>query len=177
MWLPEFLRDSRVPTNVMHLAIGKSLLRMCKSSCGRALQNVTRCQITQVLKTTLRIHKNCWGAFALNGRILAEGAIALSVTHSGGALFASWKLLQFPSSLIVKVILAIFMGASAQQHWLTAWHWKSCIHKGSPWSSQARTQINRSTHKHMHLLMSAPALGPHNICKNDFHGQTWRELE
>ena len=40
--------------------------------------------------------------------ILAEGAIALSVTLSGGALFASWKLLQFPSSLIVKVILAIF---------------------------------------------------------------------
>ena len=48
--------------------------------------------------------------------ILAEGAIALSVTLSGGALFASWKLLQFPSSLIVKVILAIFMGASAQQY-------------------------------------------------------------
>lgn len=47
--------------------------------------------------------------------ILAEGAIALSVTLSGGALFASWKLLQFPSSLIVKVILAIFSGASAQQ--------------------------------------------------------------
>ena len=47
--------------------------------------------------------------------ILAEGAIALSVTLSGGVLFASWKLLQFPSSLIVKVILAIFMGASAQQ--------------------------------------------------------------
>ena len=47
--------------------------------------------------------------------ILAEGAIALSVTLSGGALFASWKLLQFPSSLIVKVILAIFRRASAQQ--------------------------------------------------------------
>ena len=46
--------------------------------------------------------------------ILAEGAIALSVTLSGGALFASGKLLQFPSSLIVKVILAIFMRASAQ---------------------------------------------------------------
>ena len=51
-------------------------------------------------------HKRC---------ILAEGAIALSVTLSGGALFASWKLLQFPSSLIVKIILAIFMRASAQQ--------------------------------------------------------------
>ena len=48
-------------------------------------------------------------------RILAEGAIALSVTLSGGALFASWKLLQFPSSLIVKFILAIFMGVSAQR--------------------------------------------------------------
>ena len=46
--------------------------------------------------------------------ILAEGAVALPVTLSGGALFASWKLLQFPSSLIVKVILAIFMRASAQ---------------------------------------------------------------
>ena len=34
--------------------------------------------------------------------------MTLSVTLSGGALFASWKLLQFPSSLIVKVILAIF---------------------------------------------------------------------
>ena len=48
--------------------------------------------------------------------ILAEGAIALSVTLSEGALFASGKLLQFPSSLIVKVILAFFMGASAQQY-------------------------------------------------------------
>ena len=47
--------------------------------------------------------------------ILAEGAIALSVTLSGGALFASWKLLQFLSSLNVKFILAIFMRASAQQ--------------------------------------------------------------
>ena len=47
--------------------------------------------------------------------ILAEGAIALPVTLSGGALFASWKLFQFPSSLAVKVILAIFMWASAQQ--------------------------------------------------------------
>ena len=52
--------------------------------------------------------------FFMFGTILAEGAIAI-VTLSGGALFASWKLLQFPSSLIVKVILAIFMGASAQQ--------------------------------------------------------------
>ena len=47
--------------------------------------------------------------------ILAEGAITLSVTLSGGVLFASWKLLQFLSSLIVKVILAIFSRASAQQ--------------------------------------------------------------
>ena len=60
--------------------------------------------------------------------ILAEGAIALSVTLSGGALFASWKLLQFLSSLIVKVILAIFMRASAQQiccsHELKYVHWR-----------------------------------------------------
>jgi len=46
--------------------------------------------------------------------ILAEGAIALSVTLSGGALFASGKLLLLPSSLTVKVILAIFMRALAQ---------------------------------------------------------------
>ena len=47
--------------------------------------------------------------------IPAEGARAPSVTLSGGALFASLKLLQFPSSLIVKVILAICMRALAQQ--------------------------------------------------------------
>ena len=41
--------------------------------------------------------------------------MTLPVTLSGGVLFASWKLFQFPSSLIVKVILAIFTGASAQQ--------------------------------------------------------------
>ena len=50
--------------------------------------------------------------------ILAEGAIALLVTLSGSALFASWKLLQFPSRLIVKVIRAIFKRASAQCIWL-----------------------------------------------------------
>ena len=33
---------------------------------------------------------------------------------SGGALFVSWKLLQFPSSLIVTVILANFTWASPQ---------------------------------------------------------------
>ena len=48
--------------------------------------------------------------------ILAEGAMALPVTLSGGVLCASWKLLQFLSSLTVKVILAIFMWASAQYH-------------------------------------------------------------
>ena len=35
------------------------------------------------------------------------------MTLSRGALFASWKLLQFPSSLIVKVFLAIFTRASS----------------------------------------------------------------
>ncbi len=39
--------------------------------------------------------------------ILAEGATALSVKLSGGALFAHLKLFQVLSSLIVKVILAI----------------------------------------------------------------------
>jgi hypothetical protein len=57
-----------------------------------------------------------WGAFSDQmSSILAEWAVPLSLTLSGGALFASRKLLQFPSSLIVKVILAIFRRASAQQ--------------------------------------------------------------
>ena len=64
-----------------------------------------------------------WNAHATT--ILAEGAIALPVTLSGGVLFASWKLLQFPSSLIVKVILAIFMGASAQYEYLIKWRWNN----------------------------------------------------
>ena len=51
-----------------------------------------------------------------NRFILAEGAIALSVTLSGGALFANGKLSQFPLSLIVKVIPALFMQASAQHY-------------------------------------------------------------
>ena len=42
--------------------------------------------------------------------ILAEGAIALPVTLSGGALLACRKLLQFLSSLIVKVILVFLRG-------------------------------------------------------------------
>ena len=57
--------------------------------------------------------------------ILAEGAIALLVTLSGSALFASWKLLQFPSRLIVKVIRAIFKRASAQ-FWRLSLH--TCCH-------------------------------------------------
>ena len=43
-------------------------------------------------------------------RILAERAIVLTVTLSGGALFANWKLYQIPSSLIVKVIIAFVGG-------------------------------------------------------------------
>ena len=46
----------------------------------------------------------------LFARILAEGAIARSVTLSGGALFATSKLFKFTSNLTVKVILAILMG-------------------------------------------------------------------
>ena len=68
----------------------------------------------RLIKATGELNAQLCGVIKYNIPILAEGAIALSVTHSGGALFASWKLLQFPSSLIVKVILAIFMGASAQ---------------------------------------------------------------
>ena len=40
--------------------------------------------------------------------ILAEGAMTLPATPSGGVSPANWKLFQFPSSLIVKVILATF---------------------------------------------------------------------
>ena len=55
--------------------------------------------------------------------ILVEGAIALPVTPGGGVLFASWKLFQFLSRLIVKVILAIFKWALA---WQTIKHSISC---------------------------------------------------
>ena len=75
----------------------------CSSESWHKLSTFWRCKVQVSYEI---IH--AWGV------ILAEGAIALSVTLSGGALFASWKLLQFLSSLIVKVILAIFSWASAQ---------------------------------------------------------------
>ena len=77
--------------------------------------------------------------------ILAEGAVALPVTLSGGALFASWKLLQFPSSLIVKVILAIFMRASAQLCqdfvrgcYTTLWDWCKPRHTCSIYATTSK---------------------------------------
>ena len=47
-------------------------------------------------------------------RIRVEGAIVLPVTLSGGVQFASWKVVQCLLSVTVKVILVVFMRASAQ---------------------------------------------------------------
>ena len=136
MWLPEFLRDPWVPTIARCVCV-------CVCVCLFVSVCVYVCVVC-VVKFVVWVAACCWydglgivfaAAFGLRVAgdpqwcewgsthhldhsyicILAEGAIALSVTLSGGALFASWKLLQFPSSLIVKVILAIFSGASAQQ--------------------------------------------------------------
>ena len=118
MWLPEFSRDFRAPTNVLHSPPAKPMREHSyHAACVRILANYimqSRTWRIQKLKATPHVHWFCRLLFGHMAIILAEGAIALSVTHSGGALFASWKLFQFPSSLIVKVILAIFMGASAQ---------------------------------------------------------------
>ena len=46
--------------------------------------------------------------------ILAEGAIAVPVTRSGGALFANCKTIQILSCLIVNGILVIVKRASVQ---------------------------------------------------------------
>ena len=43
-------------------------------------------------------------------------ATALSVTLSGGALFANWELFRPLSSLIATVILAIYIGRASAQH-------------------------------------------------------------
>jgi len=51
-----------------------------------------------------------------NKSILAEGAITLPVTVSGGLFIRNRKQFQLPSSLIVKVILADFMRALAQRY-------------------------------------------------------------
>ena len=98
--------------------------------------------------------------------ILAEGAVALPVTLSGGALFASWKLLQFPSSLIVKVILAIFMRASAQLCHDFVW---SCY---SPLCDldicaaylQAHASIHVLAHFHTYIFIWAWSFAYIHIC-------------
>ena len=51
-----------------------------------------------------------------NKSILAEAAMTLPVTVSGGVFFADTKQLQLPSSLIAMVILALFMRALAQRY-------------------------------------------------------------
>ena len=60
--------------------------------------------------------------------ILAEGAIARSMTLCGGVLFASWKLLQFPSSCSLVGSLAIFYRAVAQQTQIVPMMWRSAMH-------------------------------------------------
>ena len=114
------------PQHILSLEIARNMMLTFFFRCFVWLQSHT--------------HELCsklTSVFFMFWTILAEGAIALSVTLSGGALFASWKLLQFPSSLIVKVILAIFMGASAQQDealLVVCWvklccEWSQFIHK------------------------------------------------
>ena len=125
MWLPEFLRGPWSPTYPE--------LRNCKKY---DVDIFFRCFVW-LQSHTHELCSKLTSVFFMFWTILAEGAIALSVTLSGGALFASWKLLQFPSSLIVKVILAIFMGASAQQDealLVVCWvklccEWSQFIHK------------------------------------------------
>ena len=121
MWLSQFLRDLRVPT----LSHKQKITKVSSSPYSpirlqSPVQYFHSC--TKNFETASRKDLNMWPSSTALFAILAEGAIALSVTHSGGALFASWKLLQFPSSLIVKVILAIFMGASAQHDTGSSFH-------------------------------------------------------
>ena len=57
--------------------------------------------------------------------ILAGGAIALSMTLCGGVLFASWKLLQFPSSCVCDASCNFYsaLGPTGQHSWKV-----SCTH-------------------------------------------------
>ena len=68
---------------------------------------------------TPRRHDSMWGLLKINicaqtwslasqfAGILAEGAVVLSLKPSGGVLLATWKLFQFLSSLVFKIVLAI----------------------------------------------------------------------
>ena len=125
----QFLRGLRPNLIKPSPALDKIPLRLSSSWTASAfthehVQNPSAlttpcCELPKLLSSRLlAVYQNkaviLYTFYLLAQPILAEGAIALSVTLSGGALFASWKLLQFLSSLIVKVILAIFTGASAQ---------------------------------------------------------------
>ena len=117
--------------------------------------------------------------------ILAEGAIALSVTLSGGALFGSWKLLQFPSSLIVKVILAIFRRASAQQPQHAACSFKAMVVPNKfdnnhvlliPGNVSSRQQQIIASQRSLHnapifrLLLKVAVKGTHQCDLHNFGG-------
>ena len=85
---------------------------LCAFNDGEACHGTCRAAMSMQTHEQTHIGMHC---ISCSQAILAEGAIALPVTLSGGALFASWKLLQFLSRLIVKVIRVIFMRASAQR--------------------------------------------------------------
>ena len=117
--------------------------------------------------------------------ILAEGATVPSVTLSGGALFASWQLLQFLSSLIAKVSLAIFRRASAQQPQHTACSYKAMVVPNKvdnnhvlliPGNVSSRQQHIIASQRSLHhaplfrLLLKAAVKGTHQCDLHNFWG-------
>jgi len=109
MWLLQFLGEPRAPNNVIFATGGNVVKFLARRRYGFSVSAAG-----QHKQQSWRANAATQTSDIMSG-ILAEGAMTLPVTLSGGVLFASWKLLQFPSSLIVKVILAIFTGASAQR--------------------------------------------------------------
>ena len=90
MWLMQFLRDLRAPTN----AVGLHCLKEARIEISYLLER-TGCQGLAwrssifFWQSTDLTNFYQWYIIRRIVHILAEGAIALSVTLSGGALFAS----------------------------------------------------------------------------------------
>ena len=98
--------------------------------------------------TTLNMMSHGVATCPLGVHILAEGAIALSVTLSGGALLASRKLLRFLSSLIANAILALFFMRAPAQH---KFHGLAHVRRRAP-APTANTPLSRSN------------MGAHHLC-------------
>ena len=73
--------------------------------------------------------------------ILAEGAIALSVTLSGDALFASWKLLQFPSSLTSRSFLQFLWGLRPN-YCVIGCRWVQAVSSRVLWSNHGQPELH-----------------------------------